>query len=92
MLTGRKVVVHQFDDLIPVCLDGIDSLQASLSCVLHSRDVTQPGILPGQKHQGITGCPEFQITEKQLDAFIDDFVNRLPIYLQKSLGYALAAA
>lgn len=34
----------------------------------------------------------FQITEKQLDAFIDDFVNRLPIYLQKSLGYAPAAA
>lgn len=34
----------------------------------------------------------FQITEEQLEVLIDDFVNRLPIYLQKPLGYTPVAA
>ena len=34
----------------------------------------------------------FHITDEQLEAFTTDFVNRLPTYLQVSLGYASASA
>ena len=34
----------------------------------------------------------FHITDEQLEEFTTDFVNRLPKYLQVSLGYTSAVA